>query len=101
MKPVLHRIFVLPDLIEEQDETIKRARAVGIHVELDKREKDAVTMGIVKAIGSTSYIGFDTTAEQQGIAVGSHVMYAKYSGAKVPNSDLIILNDEDVLGVDE
>lgn len=101
MQPVLHRVFVLPDEMEEQDETIKRARAVGIYVELDKRERAAVTMGIVKAIGSTAYVSFDTTADKQNIKVGSHVMYAKYSGAPIPNSDLIILNDEDVLGVEE
>ena len=39
MKPVLHRVFVLPDAVEEQDETIKRAKELGILIELDKREK--------------------------------------------------------------
>lgn len=101
MKPVLHRVFVLPDAVEEQDETIKRAKELGILIELDKREKDAVVMGTVQAIGNTAYVSFGTTADEQNIKIGSRVMYAKYSGAKVPNTELIVLNDEDVIGVEE
>lgn len=97
--PVLHRIFVKPDKVEEVDETIKRAREAGIHIELDKREQKACVVGTVVSIGSTAFVGFDTLPEQQGVVVGAKVLYAKYAGADVPTTDLIVLNDEDILGV--
>lgn len=99
MTPILHRIFVLPEKVEEADETIRRARAVGIHVELDKREHAAVTIGTVVAIGSTCYKEFNSSAEEQGVQVGSKVVYAKYSGAKMPGVEYICLNDEDIIAV--
>lgn len=101
IRPVLHRVFVKPDQVEEVDETIKRARNAGIVVELDKREKKAVVLGTILAIGSTCYLGFQSTADKEGIKIGSRVLYAKYSGADVPNEDYIVLNDEDIIGVIE
>lgn len=98
-KPVLHRLFIKPDSVEDADDLIARAKAIGIQVEVDKREKKAVCTGTIISIGSTAFKGFGTTAETEGISVGSKVLYAKYSGADVPNSDYIMLNDEDILGV--
>lgn len=99
IKPLLHRIYIQPDIVEEADDVIKSARSAGLVVELDKREKKAHTTGTVVSIGSTAFKEFGSTPEQEGIKVGSRVLYAKYSGADVPNTDFIILNDEDIVGV--
>ena len=99
IKPVLHRIYILPEDVKEADALIASARKSGLIVELDKREQKAATTGTVVSIGSTAYKEFNTTAEEQGVVVGCKVLYAKYSGAAIPNSELLILNDEDILGV--
>jgi co-chaperonin GroES (HSP10) len=99
LKPVLHRILVKPEDISESDEVLRKARAAGLHVELDKREKEAGVIGVVVAIGSTAYREFNTTAEEQGVVVGARVYYAKYAGAKTKDGQNIWLNDEDILGV--
>lgn len=99
VKPVLHRIFVKPDKVEEVDEVVRRAMAAGIKIELDKREQKACVVGTVIGIGNTAFLGFDTTPDNEGVSYGSKVLYAKYAGADIPNTDLIALNDEDILGV--
>jgi len=101
IKPVLHRVFVQPDKAEEADDLLKRAKAVGIHLEIDERVKKATTSGIVLAVGSTVFKEFGTTAEEQGVVVGARVLYAKYAGATVPNTEMIVLNDEDIISVME
>jgi co-chaperonin GroES (HSP10) len=101
LKPVLHRIFVRPDQVDEVDEQVKRAKDIGLYVELDKREQKAVVVGTVVAIGNTAFEAFQSSAEEEEVEIGSKVLYAKYSGAEVPNSDLLILNDEDVIAVVE
>lgn len=101
IKPILHRIYVQPDKVEEADDLLKRAREAGIHLEMDKREQKATTTGTVVAIGSTAYKEFGTTAEEQGVVVGAKVLFAKYAGAPVPNTDMVVLNDEDIIGIME
>lgn len=100
INPVLHRIIVEPENASEADDAVRRARAAGIHVELDKREQKAVMIGKVIAIGSTAFSNmFGSSAEQEGIKVGSRVIFAKYSGSEIPNSKFLILNDEDITAV--
>lgn len=96
---MLHRIFVLPDQVDEVDEKVKSAKALGLYVELDKREQKAVVQGTVVAIGDTAFVAFQSSAEKEGVVVGSKVLYAKYSGADVPNTEYLILNDEDIIAV--
>ena len=97
--PVLHRVFIQPDKLDEADDLIKRAKAAGIAIEIDKREHKAVVTGRVVAIGSTAYVGFQTTADEQGVKIGSRVLYVKYSGADIPQSEWQVVNDEDILAV--
>ena len=99
LKPVLHRLFIQPENVHQADDIYRRAKAAGLEIAEDKREKKAVTIGTVLAIGSTCYQEFQSTAEREGIKIGSRVVYAKYSGAEVPNETFIILSDEDVIGV--
>ena len=101
IKPVLHRVLVKPVNIEESDELLRRARAAGIELSLDKREQKAVELGVVQAIGSTAFDAFGSTAFAEGIEEGTTVIFAKYAGKEVKDGEtsLLILNDEDIVGV--
>ena len=100
LRPVLHRVFVLPDKVEDSDEKIIAAKKAGLIVELDKREQKANVTGTVISIGTTAFKhDFGSNATEQGVSVGSKVLFGKYAGGVVPNSDWIVLNDEDILGV--
>lgn len=101
IKPILHRILLKPDNVEEADDIVRSARAAGIEVKLDKREQAAVETGTVVTIGSTCYKEFGTTPEEQGIEVGTKVFFAKYAGKSVKDGEekFLILNDEDIMGV--
>jgi co-chaperonin GroES (HSP10) len=101
--PLLHRILVKPDLLEEKDETYRRATASGIVIpNLDERSREqaAIDTGKVVSIGSTAFKDFGTDSP---IATGDYVVYAKYGGKAVTDPEtsekFILLNDEDVLGL--
>ena len=99
--PILHRVLIKPDAVEESDELIRRAKAAGIEVQLDKREQAAVEYGTVVALGSTCFSEFGTTPENEGVVVGAKVSFAKYAGktVKVEDTKYLMLNDEDIIGV--
>ena len=94
INPVLHRILVKPDDLEDKTQS-------GIIIKYDKREEAAVEKGTVVLVGSTAYKEFGSTAEEQGIKVGSRVTFAKYAGKTIKDGDIryLILNDEDIVGV--
>lgn len=96
--PFLHRIVVKPEKVEDSDEIIRKARAAGIHVELDKREQKAVEIGTVVAIGDTFGKAFETTILPK---VGDSVYFAKYAGkeVKIDGNEFLILNDEDIVAI--
>ena len=97
IKPVLLRVLVKPDEVEKKTES-------GIILQLDKREEKAVELGTVLAVGNTAYKEFGTTADSEGIRVGSKVSFTKYAGKEVKGENdelLLILNDEDIVGVYE
>ena len=102
--PVLHRIIVKQDKLEEKDETFKAARNSGIIIpNLDERarEQAAIDTGVVVAIGSTAFKDFG--AESPPIKLGDYVVFAKHAGRLItdPDSDekFVALNDEDVIAI--
>lgn len=101
IKPILHRVLVKPDNVEDADDVIRSARQSGLVVQLDKREQAAVELGSVVLVGDTSYKEFGTTAEAQGVVPGAKVFFAKYAGKSVKDGDekYLLLNDEDILAV--
>lgn len=101
LKPVLHRVLVKPEDVTEVDEVVRRAKAAGIAVQLDKREQKAGVVGTVVRVGSTCFRSFGSTPEDEGVVPGAKVYYAKYAGAETKDGDQIWLNDEDILGVIE
>lgn len=92
LKPVLHRLLIKPDPLENVTDS-------GIVYVLDKREQDAGVTGTVVAIGNTAFLAYSTTPQDEGITVGTKIYYAKYSGAKIKDSEYLWLNDADILGV--
>ena len=92
MKPVLHRLIIKVDPVEKKT-------ASGIVLAINERsEKKAAVTGTVVEVGSTCFVSFGSTAEQEGIQPGTRVQYAKYAGAEI-DAEHIYLNDDDLLGV--
>lgn len=102
VKPILHRILVLPDKLEEKDEYFKRANAAGIIVARDEREREqaAIDTGKVIEIGPTSFRDFGS---ESPIKVGDYIVYAKYGGKAIVDPETkikyVALNDEDVIAI--
>ena len=102
IKILLHHILVKTDDATEADQDLKRAKAAGIILELDKREQAAVEYGTVVKIGPTSFtdLGRDPTILKEG----DRISFARYSGKSIKDSDgteYLLLNDQDVLVVIE
>ena len=55
---LLHTVLIKPDRVEDTDEVIRRAKAAGIEVKLDKREEKAVEYGTVIQVGPTAFKDF-------------------------------------------
>ena len=93
LKPVLHRILLRLDNVEEVTES-----GIIISKDLVKKERKAVEKGIVVAIGDTAFKDYGGDAGT--LAVGDRVIIAQYSGKEVKDLDdteYVIINDEDVL----
>lgn len=99
--PVLHRILVKPNKLEEEDKSYKSAIGAGIIIpELDqrKREQAAVDRGIVVQVGDTAFTDFGAVSP---VKAGDYIAYAKHAGKYVRDpeteEDFLILNDEDIV----
>lgn len=93
LKPVLHRIILKLDVVEEVTQS-----GIIIASEQIKRERKAVETGVVVAIGDTAFkdYGGDATT----VSVGDKVIIAQYSGKTVKDADgteFVVINDEDIL----
>lgn len=99
---LLHHILVKPDNVTDADEVYRRAKAAGIQLELDKREQKAVEYGTVVDIGPTAFL--DLGRDPSILKVGDRISFARYSGKSIQDTDgteLVLLNDQDVLVVIE
>jgi co-chaperonin GroES (HSP10) len=101
--PILHRILVRQDKLEDKDEHFSRAKRSGIVIPtMDEhaREQAAMDTGEVLAIGTTAFKDFGT---ESPIQVGDNIVFARHAGKTVvdPETDekLICLNDEDVVAI--
>ena len=100
IKLLLHHILIKLDDATEADETYRRAKAAGIHLELDKREAAAVEYGSVVQVGPLAYTALG--ASPDCVKVGDRVSLTRYAGKKVVDSDgteYMIFNDDDCLCV--
>jgi co-chaperonin GroES (HSP10) len=94
MKPVLHRLLVKKDPVEKKTQS-------GLILAINERsEAKAAVKGTVIKVGNTAFGSFGSDAYKEGVLPGVRIYFAKYAGAELGDeSDLIWLNDEDVLGV--
>jgi len=105
IKPILHRIIVKQDVLEEKDDLYKRAKAAGLDLDFGEREREqaAIDTGTVVAIGATAFKDFG--ADEFPISVGDTVVYARYAGKAVTDpadgKKFIALNDEDIIAITE
>lgn len=100
IKVLLHHILVKMDDAIEADETYRRAKAIGIHLELDKRVHEAVEYGTVVQVGPTAYKDFGLN--ECPLKGGDRVSLTKYSGKKVVDTDgkdYYLFNDSDILAI--
>lgn len=104
--PVLHRIIVKPDLIENKDPHFAAAKRMGLEVvKAEKnREQAAVDTGVVVSVGPTAFQDFIKEKNVEiPVKVGDSVVYAKYSGKTVEDPEdgieYVAVNDEDIVAV--
>lgn len=100
IKILLHHVLVKLEEATEADDMYRRAKAAGIHLELDKREKHAVEIGTVVQVGPTAFK--DLGGVPDLLSVGDKVSITRYSGKKIVDTDgteYQLVNDEDVLCV--
>jgi co-chaperonin GroES (HSP10) len=103
IKPILHRILVKPDVLEEIDDTFRRAKAAGIYIGFAterEREQAAIDTGTVVSFGATAFKDFGA---ENPLVEGAKVVYAKYGGKAVvdPSTKIkyVVLNDEDIIAI--
>ncbi len=97
--PVLHRILVKPQSLEEVNEDVKYARRIGIEIAgiNEKLAQASVDQGIVVSIGTTAFKDFGTDSP---IQIGDKIAYARHAGKHIKDingDEYLLLNDEDVV----
>lgn len=93
LSPVLHRIILKLDTVEEVT-----ASGIVIPKDLINKERKAVEIGTVVSIGETAFK--DYGGSENTLSVGDRVIIAKYSGKDVKDIDeqeYVVCNDEDIL----
>ncbi len=101
--PFLHRVLVKPFPIEEIDPTIKNAKAWGFELPetMKNREQAAAIYGTVVAVGETCFL--DYNGRPTMLKPDDTVIFAKYAGKEITDPEsketLVLLNDEDILGI--
>jgi co-chaperonin GroES (HSP10) len=98
--PILHRILVKQNRLEDTNKDYQRAAKAGIIIpeHEDKiRAQAGVDTGTIVAVGPTAYKDFGVDPP---IKVGDVVAFARFSGKVVvdpqDNQEYVLLNDEDI-----
>lgn len=102
--PLIHRIIVKADKIDDTDPEYKRLKAIGLeladHSER-KREQASVDKGTVVSVGPTAFRDFGEA--DCPVKVGDYIAYARFSGKKITDpftlEEFVALNDEDLVCV--
>lgn len=99
IKLLLHHVLVIPEDVTEIDDVYRKAKAAGIHLDIDKREKKAVEFATVVSVGPTAFK--DYGRDNSIIKEGDRISFAKYAGKEIIDNGItyLLLNDEDVLAV--
>jgi len=99
--PLLHRVLVKQDQLDEKDKDYKRAKESGIVIpKFDEkvREQAAIDTGVVVDVGPTAFKDFNAVG---AVEIGDHVVFAKHAGKIIVDPDteeqFVCLNDEDLV----
>lgn len=100
LMPIEYKVIVKPDLIEETDDVIKAARAVGIELPEAQREKEKNRQisGTLVAVGGKAFEDMGNPMPK----VGDKVYFARYAGIVLESDNkeqFRLCNDKDVTGV--
>ncbi len=93
IKPILHRILLKPDAVEETTPS-----GIVIPKELLHKERKAIDTATVESIGETVFA--DSGGGETTINIGDKVVIARYSGKEIKDIDdtiYLVVNDEDIL----
>lgn len=93
LTPVLHRIILKLDSVEEVTQS-----GIVIPKELIKKERKAIEIGTVVAIGDTAFKDYGGSADT--IKIGDRIIIAQYSGKEIKDLDgeeYVVINDIDCL----
>lgn len=101
IKPILHRILIKPDDLDEKDEVFRKAKLIGIEIHRDERSREqaAIDTGTVIDVGPTAFKDFGT---ESPVKKNDKVVYAKYGGKAIVDTDgvkYVALNDEDIIAL--
>jgi chaperonin GroES len=92
--PLLHRVLVRPKQVET-----KTASGIILTDTLTRKEQAATEEGIILAIGDTFAKDFGAGVIPE---VGDKIYFAKYAGKFIKDddgTDLVFLNDEDIIAI--
>lgn len=97
IKPVEYKVLVLPDDIDETDETMRRAKAAGLEIvqNIKEREQMAQIKGTLVAVGGNAFEDWKGEKPESG----QRVMIAKYAGLVAKGDDgkdYRLCNDKDI-----
>ena len=100
LQPIEYKVIVLPDQLEETDETLKRFKAMGMELPAaeKEREKSKQISGVLVAIGGNAFSDMANPIPK----VGDKVYFAKYGGLILKaddGTDFRMMNDKDITGV--
>ncbi len=103
IQPVLHRILIKQDKLEESNKDYLKMKQMGLVLpDLDdkKRAQASVDTGTVVSIGATAFRDFGAESPVQE---GDHIAYAKFAGKFIidpsTQEEFVALNDEDIIAV--
>lgn len=96
IKPVEYRVLIKPFKIEETDPILKAAKAAGIELPTDNKDREQMAQqrGEIIAIGGNAFSDWKPPIPK----IGDIVMFAKYSGYNIEENGNIyrVLNDKDI-----
>lgn len=105
--PAGHRVLIKPDKFIEKDETVRKARELGIKLPDTAVERDehAVVEGTVVLIGHSAWRAYDPNWEgwKAWCKIGDKVLYAKFAGSThidpEDGEEYRLLNDDDIKAI--
>lgn len=100
MQPVEYKVLILPEEVEDTDPVLKRAKAAGIELASDvkERERMAQIKGKLVAVGGNAFEDWRGPVPK----LGDCIYFAKYAGINIKGDDgqeYRLANDKDISAI--